>query len=464
MTTRILLFATYPTSSNGYSKVAYELAKHLSTKKDVSLTYYGFQNFQRNPVHDKERTLPDNVQIYDAFANEKNKQVGFGFEEITDFVTLNKPDVCIIYNDMVVISNVIEQLKKIQNRKFKIMTYVDQVYLCQKKEFINRLNQDSDHVICFSKYWEKCIKDQGLTKPTSVLEHGFNPMMHYPIPKKLARLHFNLKPDDFIICNLNRNQPRKRLDIMIMAFAEVVSRHLGEPIKLLIGTAPTGTWNLIEIYERELKLRDISLEDGLKHLIFIDNPQSLTDQDINILYNVSDVGLNTAMGEGWGLCNFEAGAVGVPQIVPEIGGFLDFYSKECATLIKPKIHIYTDMTTDGCPGCAQICDPLDFADAIDRYYADDDLRKEHGEEARKRILTNYKWSNIGEKLYDQIVGLVAPAPAPATAAPTPTKVSLDQLELAAEKLKEPKSKNTLREKLLKKRAQVDKLLKDNQAK
>jgi glycosyltransferase involved in cell wall biosynthesis len=236
----------------------------------------------------------------------------------------------------------------------------------------------------------------------------------------------------------------------------------------LIGTAPTGTWNLIEIYERELKLRDISLEDGLKHLIFIDNPQSLTDQDINILYNVSDVGLNTAMGEGWGLCNFEAGAVGVPQIVPEIGGFLDFYSKECATLIKPKIHIYTDMTTDGCPGCAQICDPLDFADAIDRYYADDDLRKEHGEGARKRILTNYKWSNIGEKLYDQIVGLVAPAPAPATAtaAPTatPTKVSLDQLELAAEKLKEPKSKNTLREKLLKKRAQVDKLLKDNQAK
>jgi glycosyltransferase involved in cell wall biosynthesis len=203
----------------------------------------------------------------------------------------------------------------------------------------------------------------------------------------------------------------------------------------------------------------------LKHLIFIDNPQSLTDQDINILYNASDLGINTAMGEGWGLCNFEAAAVGVPQIVPEIGGFLDFFSGKSATLITPKINIYTDMTTDGCPGCAQLCDYVDFADAIDRYYADDDLRKEHSEYARKHILTNYKWTDIGEKLYQQMIGLVAPpAPAPAHAPATKTKVSLDEIELiAAEKLKEPvdsKSaiKNRLREKLLKKREKIDKLL------
>ena len=141
--TRILLFATYPTSSNGYSKVAYELAKYLSSKPDIILTYYGFQNFQKNPMHEQERILPSNVQLYDAFANEKNKQLGFGFEEITDFVTLNKPDICIVYNDMVVISNVIEQLKKVQNRKFKIMTYVDQVYLY----YTNEENEDGDRKI-----------------------------------------------------------------------------------------------------------------------------------------------------------------------------------------------------------------------------------------------------------------------------------------------------------------------------
>lgn len=424
--TRVLFFATYPTSSNGYSKVAFELAKYIAQKPDIQLTYYGFQNVQRNAHHDKERALPDNVQLYDALANEKIKQMGFGFDEVTDFVTMNKPDVIIIYNDMVVVSNILERLKKVENKNFKIMIYADQVYLSQKKEYIKRLNDESDFVICFSKFWEECIKEQGLTKPTGILEHGFNPLIHYPVPKNLARLYFNLKPEDFIIINANRNQPRKRLDIMMMAFAEIVSRHLSEPIKLLIATAPNGAWNLLEIYERELKLRGISFEDGMKHLIFIDNPQALTDEDINILFNASDIGINTAMGEGWGLCNFEGAAIGIPQIVPAIGGFLDFFDKETAILIPPKIKIYTDMTIDSCPGCAEICDSLDFADAIDNYYADDDLRKTHSENARKKILTNYRWSDIGEKFYTHINTV--------TGANKPI-VSLKEIEKLTEKLK-----------------------------
>lgn len=433
--TRVLLFATYPTSSNGYSKIAFELAKHLSTKQDIELTYYGFQNFQKNVNHDKERQLPSTVQVYDAFANEKNKQMGFGFEEITDFVTLNKPDICIVYNDMVVITNVIEQLKKVPNKKFKIMVYLDQVYLCQKKEYVKRLNDEADTVICFSKFWEDCIKEQGLVKPTGVLEHGFNPNMHYPVPKKLARMYFNLKQDDFIIINANRNQPRKRLDIMMMAFAEVVSRHQGEPIKLLVATAPTGAWNLLEIYERELRIRGLTLEEGMKHLIFIDNPQALTDEDMNTIFNAADIGINTAMGEGWGLCNFEAAAIGIPQIVPAIGGFLDFFDSECAVMIKPKIKLYTDMTIDGCPGCAEICDAIDFADAIDMYYADDSLRKKHAENSRKRILQNYKWNDLGEKLYVHICNAVGKTPVKEQV-PEKNTISIDELELLSENLKD----------------------------
>jgi hypothetical protein len=29
------------------------------------------------------------------------------------------------------------------------------------------------------------------------------------------------------------------------------------------------------------------------------------DEDINMFYNAANVGINTADGEGWGLCNFE---------------------------------------------------------------------------------------------------------------------------------------------------------------
>jgi hypothetical protein len=93
---------------------------------------------------------------------------------------------------MVVVSNILINLIKLRI-KFKTAVYMDQVYLCQKKEYIKIFNeQELDFVICFSKYWEKIAKDQGLNlKPTGVLEHGFNPMIHYPIPsERLARMFF----------------------------------------------------------------------------------------------------------------------------------------------------------------------------------------------------------------------------------------------------------------------------------
>lgn len=431
--TRVLLFATHPASSNGYSKVAFEISKQLAKRPDIELTYYGFQNSNRNKAHDSERKLPPNVHLYDAFANEKTKQHGFGFDEVTEFVTLNKPDVCIVYNDMVVVSRIIDGLKSVENRKFKIIVYMDQVYQSQRKDFISRLNTDADFVMCFSKYWEKCVKDQGMTKPTGVVEHGFNPRMNYPVPKHLARTYFNLSQDDFIIVNANRNQPRKRLDLLMMAFAQVVSRHLTDPIKLVIATDPNGAWNLVEIFERELKIRGVSLEDGMKHVLFMDNPQNLTDTDINILFNASDVGINTAMGEGWGLCNFESGGIGVPQIVPAVGGFLDFFDSDCAMMIEPKVKLYTDMTVDGCPGCAEICDAGDFADAIETYYADAELRKKHGENSKKRIPENYRWVDIGNKVYNYICEVAGVTPKPLI---DPNMISLEQIVELSE-LSEP---------------------------
>ncbi len=403
---RVLLFATYPTSSNGYSKVAFELANMLAQKPDIQLTYFGFQHHLKNPVHSEKRKLPENVQLYDAAANEKpGTGHGFGFNEVTEFVTINKPDVCIIYNDMVVVSAIIDQLKKVENANFKTVVYMDNVYPSQKKEFIQRLNNDADLVLCFSKYWEECVKDQGLTKPTGVIWHGFNPAMHFPVPKQLARTYFNFNKDDFIIVNLNRNQPRKRLDIMMIAFAEFISRHIEEPIKLVIGTAIHGAWNLLEIYERELKKRGVSFETGMKHIIMFDNPQTLTDDAINTLYNASDVGINTAMGEGWGLCNFEAAAIGVPQIVVKVGGFHEFFDHNSAILIEPKYNLYTDASIDGCPGCAEIADYMDFVDAFETYYSDEDLRATHGKNARKHIISTYKWKDIGETLYKYIIDL-----------------------------------------------------------
>jgi glycosyltransferase involved in cell wall biosynthesis len=44
---------------------------------------------------------------------------------------------------------------------------------------------------------------------------------------------------------------------------------------------------------------------------------AVNDSQLNLLYNACDVGINTAMGEGWGLVSFEHAATGAAQVVPE---------------------------------------------------------------------------------------------------------------------------------------------------
>lgn len=471
--TRILFFGTHPKQFNGYSKVVYEISKVMSLNKDVQLTVFGFQNFyESSPGHRSD--IPSNVMIYDAFANETPKSIGFGVAQIKDFVRLNKPDVCIVYNDMMVVTQVIGQLRAVEGFNYKIIGYVDQVYLHQRKDFINVINTSMDAAVLFTKHWEDIIVKQGVTIPTYYLEHGFNPSAYYPIPKKLARAYFGVKPDDFIILNLNRNQPRKRWDICLKAFAEIVSRHPDEPVKMMIATAVTGAWNLLEIFERELNKRSLTLELGMKHLILLDNPQRISDEETNILYNIADIGINTCDGEGFGLCNFEQGGIGIPQIVPRLGGFIDFFNDDNAMLMDPKMAYYVDTTRDAVCGEALMCDYMDFVEAFESYYNNKELREKHGQAARKNIIANYSWERITNKLVEiveKVVGRpVATVEPAATAEETShsdreTQKLVDEVDiidnsLVLEKIqpKKKKGKKNTREEMLKLKKQLEALL------
>ena len=393
---RVLFFVTSYHSTNGYSYVGYEIAKTLSKRPEIQLTIYGFQRFHALPGHRSD--YPSNVYEYDAFGNESPKQQGFGFGQVKDFVTINKPDVCIVYNDMLVLQGVISQLLQVPDRQFKIIAYIDQVYLCQKKEHIEFINQTSDVAMMFTPYWEQNALKLGIRLPYCYLRHGFSKRAHFPIPKHVARKYFNLSNDDFIVMNLNRNQPRKRWDTCMQAMALVVSKRPDSKIKLLISTALTGAWNLIDVYERELKKYGLTLEKGMQHIIIIENPQNQTDDDVNFMYNVADIGINTCDGEGFGLCNFQQAAIGIPQVVSHVGGFRDFFDEANAIVVKPKLTYYVDASRDGIGGEAELCDYRDFAEGIIRYHDDLALREAHGRAARKRITGEYGWEGICDHL------------------------------------------------------------------
>ncbi|QOI90194.1 hypothetical protein QKU58_gp137 [Pyramimonas orientalis virus] len=401
---KVIFCGTHPAQYNGYSKVVYELARHLASCKDIQLHIFGFQNFYDNKEHKTERFLPSNVEIYDVYANEEPKNKGFGEKLINNYITQIKPDIVIIYNDLVVINSLIENIKTLEERDtFKLIPYVDLVYKNEKNALIANIDKLCDGGIMFTKYWDEIIKYQGFSKPTYILEHGFNKDQFYPIPQKLCRKFFNIKEDDFVVVNLNRNQPRKRWDICIMSYVKFISKRLGEPIRLLIATSMNGGWDLSDMLISECRKYNISITDLKKHLIILQNPQQISDFDINVMYNVGDVGMNTCDGEGFGLCNFEQAGVGVPQIVPNIGGFKDFFTKgQNSLLIDPKWTYYCDHSRDFVAGEAEVCDIDDFVDALEFYYTHQSVMREHGQLARKNILENYTWKSKGETLYNII--------------------------------------------------------------
>jgi len=401
---KVILCGTHPAQYNGYSKVVFELAKYLGNCTDIKLYIFGFQNFYDKEEHKIERMLPPSVEVYDAFANEEPKGKGFGENLINEYIIKVEPDIVIIYNDLVVINSLIEKIKTIPDRKFKLIPYIDIVYKNEKNALIKNIDNVCDGGIMFTKYWEDVIKYQGFTKKTHILEHGFNKNQFYPVPKKLCRKFFGIKEDDFVIVNLNRNQPRKRWDICIMSYIKFISKHMGENIRLLIATNMNGGWDISDLLTSECRKYNITVEEIKKHLIILQNPQQISDFDINVMYNVGNIGINTCDGEGFGLCNFEQAGVGIPQIVPNIGGFKDFFVKgKTSLLIDPKWSYYCDHSRDFVAGEAEICDINDYVSALEYYYNNPEVVEAHGKLCRENILKNYSWAQKGKKLYDIIV-------------------------------------------------------------
>ncbi len=401
---RFLLVSTHIHNYTGYSKVTHGILHELAKHPWLELTHYGFQKNPQSKAIEASRSYPAGVDVIDAVALEKPLQAGFGFAALPEVIRRKKPHVVMIYNDLAVVSQFMDAIRASGiPRTFKVWVYCDQVYNTQHQVFLDRLNRDVDRIFAFSPHWKRCLKDQGVTRPIDVLLHGFNSKQVFPIPKELARKTVSLPNDMFLFMNLNRNQPRKRYDILIMAFVELIVKYPTKPVYLLCicDAGQKGGWPLFELFARELKLRGAPVEQFGQRLIIASQDMAYRDEEINMFYNAADVGITTADGEGWGLCQFEQMGVGVPQVVPDIGGFKEFCTAENSVLVKPNHRYY--LPTIQCPvgGEAEACDPHDVCLAMEEYLLDSAKRAAHGAAAREKVV-GYTWERACETLIKRL--------------------------------------------------------------
>lgn len=403
---KLLLVCTHPNQVNGYSKVVYNLLQQLD-KPWLNVTVFGTQ---RLAGADLGRTLPSSMKVIDATAldKEKEKFAGFALSELPNTIRTEKPDVVLIYNDLSIICAYMEAMRNtFDNRAFKLWAYVDTTYPSAPQAMLDMINRDVDRVFCFTKSWKESLKSQGITRPIDVMNHGVDPHMFRPIPREVARQNLGLPKDMFMFTSVNKNIPRKRLDLLVMAFVKLIIRFPMKPIFMLMVAdhGDRGGFQLFNIFSRELKSHGASVDLFGNRLLITAKDTCYKDEDINLLYNSGHVGVSCAEGEGFGLCSFEQMAVGVPQIVPAIHGYTEYCNEDNSILVKPSYRCYVPSAYHSVAGEANMVNPEDVADAMEQYVINEELLKRHGRMAKEKALS-YTWEKAAAPLVKRLKALM----------------------------------------------------------
>jgi len=405
-TVKVLFVSTHVNQANGYSKVAYNVIQQLARHNWIQVVHFGTQRIVNG---DLGRKYPVGVKVLDATAmeKEKQKQAGFAFAELPGVIRSEKPDVVFLYNDLSIVCGYMEEIRKsITERSFKIWAYVDITYQSPPVQMIDILNRDAERVFCFTKGWKDHIKTQGITRPVDVLNHGVDTTMFRTVPRDLARQTLGLPKDMFLFLSLNKNIPRKRLDLLVMSFVKLIIRFPAKPIFLLIvaDKGDLGGFPLFEIFARELRLEGVSVDVFGNRLLITSKDTCYRDEDVNLLYNSADAGVSCADGEGFGLCTFEGMATGVPQIVPAIQGYKEYCTEQNSLMVPPKTRHYIPQALNVVTGEAEMVDTEDMAKAMERYVFGEDVRRLHGKNGKDTV-TAYTWEKCCAVLVKRLQSL-----------------------------------------------------------
>ncbi len=296
----------------GFARVTHSIIDRLKDKYEfhvIGVNYWG-------DPHGYE------FSIYPAVYN--NQLEPYGYERVPDLVEKIKPDILVLFNDPWILDSYLRTLKKskVDLEKLKIVAY----FPVDSENIDPRFFGDFDivDVVCtyteFGK--EQFLRSFGrLTdtkKEVSIIPHGVDLKKFHPYERVLEqsatavareKLLGEKHKDAFIVFNGNRNSPRKRFDIFLHAFRIFAEDKEDVRVYCHTGLVDQG----IDIIRFCV---DYNIKDKLIVTTTSNSTPGVTDEDLNTIFNAVDVGVNTSMGEGWGLVSFEHAATMTPQIVP----------------------------------------------------------------------------------------------------------------------------------------------------
>lgn len=402
--TKIMFYGTYPNRPIGYSKIANTITNHLASQPDTHVYYVGISNFEDGVV---DRFVHPSITLFDALKLSRTLRQSdelYGVDVIEDIMEKVQPDVFIVYNDCIVtcrLFNALLNYKASHPNKTKFVSYLDLVYPFQKKRYIEHINRHSDRLFVFSPFWKQNLVDMGVeSSKISVFPHGVDRTATFRTDKQLAKLFMNFRPDDYVVLNNNRNSYRKAHDIAIRAFLMFL-KTAGMPsnVKMFINFNMGDSLDYIleEMLATEccrLRLDYDTIVNSHVYSFPVHMRGSVSDETINMLYNACDVGVNSCLGEGFGLCNAEHASVDRPQIVSKVGGLQDIFEPCQDMLVEPSALITVPNVQDDHNGDAYVCKAEDFADRLLYFYTHREQAADKAKSIGEHIRSTYDWDVV----------------------------------------------------------------------
>jgi glycosyltransferase involved in cell wall biosynthesis len=321
----------------------------------------------------------------------------YGIKRLKDVFKRHPIDVVFILNDVWIINSYLNEIKEIFGKETppKIVIYfpVDAVghspYWYDNFDIVQK-------AYTYTEFGKKVAETACPTYNFGIIPHGISKDIFHQLfekrnqAKEVLFANSNNKDlfsdESFTFLNANRNQPRKRLELTMEGFKLFAD---GKPMSVSL------YMHCGNVDAKHIDVRDLASRLGIgKRLIVSGNVsgiQGVSDNKLNLIYNATDVGLNTSLGEGWGLPNMEHAITGAPQIVPDHSACGEVY-KDIGILIPT----HSDLMLDGgAMTVGRLVSPEAVAEAMEKIYTDKELYKELSiKTVAKFSSKEYNWETI----------------------------------------------------------------------
>lgn len=238
----------------------------------------------------------------------------FGAQRLPHLVAQLNPDVVVLLQDPWNVPEYFDAMDEAQVKQPPVVAWL--AVDAKNHPHSQQLNRLA-HVVTWTQFAIDELRRGGYTGTSSIVPLGVDTSQFCPGDRAEARravLPEGFSERAFVCGVVGRNQPRKRLDLVLAYFSEFLERYGIDDAYLYLHVAPTG--------EKSCDIRAVGAHYGGKLVgkVVIAAPEAgvgLEDSAMPQVYRAMDVLLTCTQGEGWCLPVHEAMACGIPVICPD---------------------------------------------------------------------------------------------------------------------------------------------------